>query len=104
MDHLRRTVFERDRWLCLARVRDATHRCRNRWGEEVEPREGVTYVNALTLEHVRLEPGGKRRDDERFCVTLCHGANAEEHWGSTTDHRAWLNAYLDALYPGRKPG
>jgi hypothetical protein len=94
-------VFARDGFECLARRYDSDHACGNMWGEDVAP-GNVEYVNALTLEHVRMEPGGRRWDDKRACVTLCHRANAEQHWGSSFGHRSLLNEYLDGLYPARR--
>lgn len=95
-------VFARDEFLCLARkFEPGRHVCRNVWGEVVEP-GSIEYVQALTLEHVRLEPGGKRRDRKEFCVTLCHHANTVLHWGSGWENRHLLNAHLDELYPHRR--
>lgn len=87
---LRAFVIARD-GACLASLLDRTHQeCRDRWGDPHRPDD----LRRLTLEHVREHPGGMRRDEPGWCVTLCHEANAVEHWGSTSEHRALLNAYL----------
>ena len=102
MVDLRRRVFVRDNYLCMAWLQEPEHVCGSAFAF-VKPRDR-NYRDALTLEHVRTRPGGARRDAEEFCVTLCYRANVIEHWGSSTDHRAALNNYLDRIYPNRRQG
>jgi hypothetical protein len=85
---LREAVIRRDR-ACLLWLLDATHQCRDQWGEPHQP----TALDRLTLEHVREHPGGQRRDSEGWCVAMCHVGNIE-HAGSTTETRRRLNDYL----------
>jgi len=73
--------------MCLAAKLDKSHTCRDQW---TEPAPGM----ALTIEHVRTDPGGARRDDPAHLVVLCYHANVVQHWGSSTENRALLNAYL----------
>lgn len=95
---LRLRVFQRDGWTCLAASLDPEHRCGGAFGKAVLGTD--YYRQALTLEHVRTDPGGARRDREEFCVTLCYEANSYTVWGSA--NRALLNDYLDRLYPDRR--
>jgi hypothetical protein len=76
---------------CIAASLDLGHVCRDKWGEKHFPHE----LEKLTVEHVRDHAGGARYDDELHLVTLCHGANAWEHWGSA--HRDLCRAYLLAV-------
>ena len=73
---LRRLVIERDRE-CVILLADASHVCRDRWGEPHRPDDRTK----LTLEHVREHAGGKRRDDPGWCVAVCYAANAERPVG-----------------------
>ena len=82
-------VLDRDRQ-CLAFLLDKLHNCRDKWGELQLPGDRTQ----LTVEHVRTDPGGARRDDEHHLVAMCHHGNTVEHWGSSTENRALLNAYL----------
>lgn len=84
----RNAVMERDRQ-CLAALLDLSHMCRNQWGDRHSPYD----VSWLTIEHVRTDPGGKRRHDALHLVAMCHEANVL-HWGSSTENRALINAYL----------
>lgn len=95
---LRLRVFQRDHWTCLAAVLDPEHRCGGAFGKALPGTD--YYRQTLTLEHVRTDPGGARRDREEFCVTLCYEANSYTVWGSA--HRALLNEHLDRLYPDRR--
>ncbi len=82
-------VMRRDK-VCILALLDKTHGvCRDRWGEPHNP----TDMGKLTLEHVRDEPGGRRRSDEGHMVAMCGWAN-DQHAGSTTENRALLKAYL----------
>lgn len=97
---VRAAVLKREGYRCIVRMFDADHVCGNRWGEDVP----FDDAEALTLEHVRLEPGGTRVDHEAFCVAMCHRANVVTRWGSGWAHRSLLNGHLDGLYPGRREG
>jgi hypothetical protein len=92
-------VLRRDRQ-CLAAMLDRSHwPCRDKWGET----HAADDMGKLTIEHVRTDPGGARRSDELHLVALCHHANAVDHWGSSTDNRALLNAYLQGVrHAGRE--
>jgi hypothetical protein len=85
---LRTTVILRDRQCVLALV-DRSHKCADVWGRPQHPAE----LDKLTLEHVRMDAGGARLDDEGHCVSMCASANVN-HEGSTTENRRLLNAYL----------
>ena len=84
----RAAVFRRD-GQCLLFVIDASHVCRDQWGEPHAPDD----MGKLTIEHVRTDPGGMRRSDQWHLVAMCHHGNVN-HAGSTTEARALLNAYL----------
>lgn len=89
LPEVRAAVFRRDRQ-CILWLLDKTHGvCRDAYGQAHLP----TEMERLTLEHVRLEPGGKRHSDEGHMVAMCGWAN-DQHHGSRTDIRALLNAYL----------
>ncbi len=85
---VRDLVFDRDRQ-CLAALLDKSHRCADMWGRP----HAAEYMLSMTIEHVREEPGGHRFDDEFHLVAMCWTAN-DRHWGSSTENRALLNAYL----------
>ena len=85
---VRRFVLDRD-GMCLLAVIRRDHTCRDRWGEPHIPEA----VDRLTIEHVREEAGGARRDDPAWLVAMCHSGNTN-HEGSTTEDRARINAYL----------
>ena len=97
---VRATVFKRDNYRCVVASFDPDHVCGDRWGESTPPDD----IEALTLEHVRMEPGGMRIDRQEFCVTMCHRANVVTRWGSGWPNRRLLNGYLDHLYPQRREG
>lgn len=75
---------------CLAALLDKSHWCRDQWGASHRP----DHVESLTIEHVRTDPGGARRDDPLHLVAMCWQGNVVDHWGSSTENRALLNAYL----------
>ena len=81
-------VMRRDRE-CIAALLDKSHGCRDRWGEPHEP----DHMARLTIEHVKTDPGGRRRHDEGHLVAMCHSANVS-HWGASTENRRLLNAFL----------
>lgn len=76
MGELRANVLFRD-GRCVASLLDGHHICADRWGEEHRPDD----LDRLTLEHVREHPGGMRRDEPGWCLTLCFAANMA-HWSS----------------------
>ncbi len=86
---VRSLVFDRDR-RCLAALLDKGHDCRDKWGGRTRSDDMLT----MTIEHVREEPGGHRFDDVLHLVAMCWAANVVQHWGSSTENRALLNAYL----------
>jgi len=86
----RHYVKRRDVFGCLAALLDGSHRCVDQWGNSHAP----TDPDRLTIEHVRRDPGGTRSDDASRLVVLCWSANVEQHWGSSTENRALLDAYL----------
>ena len=75
--------------MCIAALLDRSHQCQDKWGESHLPSE----MGKLTLEHVRTDPGGKRRHDAGHLLALCARSN-DQHWSSSTENRALLNAYL----------
>jgi 5-methylcytosine-specific restriction endonuclease McrA len=87
---LRREVLERDGG-CVAPRLGALSECRDRWGHIVRPDE----TSALTLDHVKDAPGGRRAPSDRaHLVALCWG----HHLGGwATSHRPDLRAYLRAV-------
>lgn len=94
---LRRAVIARDGACIIALIVDKSHVCRDQWGE---PHRSDDTAR-LTLEHVREQPGGMRRDDPGWCVAMCYAANIE-HAGSTTEARARINAYLAGWRAARR--
>jgi len=93
---IRAAVLRRDH-VCVLSLVDHGHQCRDKWGEPHDPND----IGKLTLEHVRTDPGGMRRDDELHCVAMCHEGNVM-HAGSTTENRARLNAYLLGVSHGQR--
>lgn len=73
---------------CVAALLDREHACTNAWGEPAR-RDDPT---ALTVDHVREQPGGKRPSDMAHCVALCWGAHILSGWA--TSHRPELRTYL----------
>lgn len=99
MGDLRRQVFARDDWRCLAPLLDTAVSIQDCRGPLGLPAlfEGSTYrVDALTLEHVHEEPGMRKIDRADHCLTLCWLHNVDSGWSQS--HRAEENAHLDALY------
>ena len=94
---LRWTVILRDGG-CVASRLDKLHSCRDRWGQPHLP----TDLDSLTLEHVTEHAGGKRRDEERWTLALCHHANVIEHWSAA--NRAIALAYLAGVRAGLEHG
>lgn len=74
---------------CVAPKVDATAgECRSKWGALVLP-----YAReALTVDHIREEPGGQRRSLPRWLVTLCSHHHLD---GWATAHRPLLRRYLE---------
>ena len=89
LPEVRAAVLRRDR-RCLAEMLDQSHECRDLWGDPHRSDD----MGKLTIEHVRTDPGGMRRDDAGHLVAMCHHGNTVLHWGSSTENRALLNAYL----------
>ena len=86
---IRAFVIHRD-GRCVIALLDKSHICRDKWGTE----HGADASELLTIEHVRTDPGGARRDDPLHLVAMCWRGNVDDHWGSSTENRALLNAYL----------
>jgi len=86
---LRRLVFVRDGWRCMAPVLDPNaDACRDRWGS-IEAKD-------LTVDHVKdaARLGVRAPSDTAHLVTLCHYHNGNG-WASA--HRALERAYLRSL-------
>ena len=63
--------------------------CRDKWGTVVLP-----YAEAaLTVDHIREEPGGERRSLPRWLATVCYGHHINGGWA--TSHRPELRRYLE---------
>lgn len=97
MGELRAFVIDRD-GRCLGWVYDSTHACHDKWGRPHHPYDRPR----LTLEHV---PGVHshlegRVDDERHCVTLCHGLNTLP---PPAELRNWMRMLLRKWYPECDP-
>lgn len=89
---VRAEVIERDLRVaggCVAPHLDAfAGLCRDRWGTPVLP-----YARAaLTVDHIREEPGGQRRSEARWLATVCWGHHVNGGW--STAHRPELRDYL----------
>ena len=65
--------------------------CHDRWGNLVRP----YAVEALTLDHVREEPGGRRRSEPRWLVAACSGHHVFGGWCSA--NRPKLREYLEKV-------
>lgn len=90
---VRWAVMKRDGACVLSKL-NAAHVCRDRWGEIHRP----DATRALTVEHVKdeLRMGRRAPSDLAHLVALCHGANVGV---PSKEERAWMRAYLRALYP-----
>ena len=97
---LRWTVILRDGGCVIAQVVDRAHVCQDRYGQ-VHP---ATELDSLTLGHVREHPGGKRRDEEGWCIAQCARSNLE-HMESADAAvvRAYLAGVRAGLEHGRRP-
>lgn len=97
MGELRLFVFRRDR-ICLGWTFDPTHVCTDKWARPHPP----DRIWVMTLEHVpRVHDHIEgRRDNERHCVTLCHGLNVG---GPPAELREWMRDRLRAMYPVCEP-
>ncbi len=78
---------------CVQALLDATHICRNKYGDIHPPDE----LEQLTLGHVREHPGGKRRDERGWCLAQCWQSNML-HWESA--HAELARAYLMGVRAG----
>lgn len=85
------TVLARD-GVCVASKLDPFHRCRDRWGNDIDPRQ----LDRMTLDHVRDHAmmGKRAPSDPAHLVTLCWYAHLNTNWA--TSHRAELREYLEA--------
>lgn len=97
MGDLRLFVINRD-GVCLGYTFDPTHICKDKWGRGHPPYDRLR----LTLEHVpRVHDHIEGRvDNERHCVTLCHGLNVG---GPPAKLREWMRHHLRAMYPTCDP-
>lgn len=87
----REAILLRDGQCVIPLIGDRSHRCRDKWGQEHDPR----VLRKLTVDHIRREAGG-RRDDE-WCVAMCADANLK-HWSAESDNRRAANAYLVGIH------
>lgn len=102
-DVLRRHVFARDGYKCMAPVLDPTQRsedCRNRWGDPIRRQFAGAYdPEGLTLNHVKMQPmmGKKAPDDEAHLITVCwfHGVQG---WELSRRAISLMRAYLRQRY------
>lgn len=90
-------VFQRDLRVaggCIAPHLDAqAGLCRDKWGTPVLP-----YARAaMTVDHIREEPGGERRSQRRWMVTFCWGHHVNGGWA--TAHRPEIRKYLAEVEP-----
>lgn len=86
---LRAAVIARD-GQCVIAYLVPDHRCRDQWGQPMHPSDPA----GLTLGHVREHPGGRRRDEARWCIAQCFGSNLEH---AESAHAEAVRAYLAAL-------
>jgi hypothetical protein len=76
---------------CVAAYLGATTPCRARWGSVVKR----SVIDALTLDHIREQPGGERRSEARWLVSICWGHHLIDAWA--TAHRPEIRDYLEKV-------
>lgn len=84
---VREAVLRRD-GRCVASILEPGHECRDMYGTTHHP----SALSRMTLDHLRLDPGGKRRSLPSQLVTLCYGAHIATGWA--TANRPALRDYL----------
>lgn len=68
-------VYQRDRGRCLvSQLAPEAGPCRNPFGDPIRThRDGTHHRSDLTFAHIKMAPGGPRRDDEQHGVMVCWG-------------------------------
>jgi hypothetical protein len=88
---LRLFVLRRDGACVAAVLAPGSHECRDSFGTPHRP----DALWKLQVDHIRLEPGGKRRSVASQLVSMC--ANAHLYDGWATANRPAIRAYLREL-------
>ncbi len=95
------SVYTRDRGRCvLFALSPQVGPCTNRWGDAVRrAKDGSYHRSDVTFAHIKMMPGGARRDDERHAVVCCWGHHVTGKMDITASrHLETIRSYLRKLY------